>query len=179
MSKIATIIVIVALLALIVLSYIAGTHDGKQRQLAVLRTLSKNFLTISTKDSNDYKAFEDAKFEILRVVFNDGVWFQLTSFIPIKIETNSVEFSSLVRTAFRRDVSDVVRVVHNHFLKSKLPSSFTDASGMTYEIINANPLIFSEADIQFYNEITMQGFKGEFCIWVDGNLITYQKETKQ
>jgi len=179
MSKIVIALIVVALLVTAVLSYTAGIQKGKLAQMAVFKTLSRNFLTVSTKGADDYKEYKGIKFEILRVVFSDGVWFQLTSFAPVKIETNAFDLMSLVQVVFKRDIGDVVRIVHNHFLKSELPHSFTDVSGMTYEIIGADPYVFSQADIDVYTELKADGFKGEFAIWVNGDIIVYpKKETK-
>lgn len=168
-------ITIVLMIVIGFLCFNDGVKAGKKVQITVFKTLSPLFLTARSIGADDFSVYKGAKYEMLRVVFKDGVWFQMTSLHPVKIRTNAEDINQTVREIFHRNLSDVTRIVHNHFLKGELPRTFIE-SGTTYEIVSAEPYVFSKADLEELANLQTLGFVGEWCIWVGDKLIIYSKE---
>lgn len=158
-----------------IVGYQSGVKSGEAKQVAVFKTLSPLFLTARAGGANDFTVYKGAKYEMLRVVFKDGAWYQVTSLHPVKIRTSAEDINQTVRVVFLRTLGDVTRIVHNHFLKEELPHSFTEGN-QTYEIVDADPYVFSKADKDELANLRALGFTGEWCIFVGGKLIKYEEE---
>jgi hypothetical protein len=144
----------------------ATYRQGYDKAVAVFRAYSPKFLTVNDKDGEDYETFKDFKFEMIRIVYNDGVWFQLTSLEKVRISITGKEIIRLTHDFFRRDVGDIKIIVHNHFTQKDLGEGYT----------NAKPYNFSPADFDELKILRDAGFKGQYCIWVKGQVIVEGKQ---
>lgn len=86
--------------------------------------------------------------ERLEVVFNDGFTFYVTSHHADHIDCRAARLDWIVRNVFRRDMSSIRRLTHNHFSSKDL----------------------SDQDRAFRQDLKVYGFRGQFVIWFDGQL---------
>lgn len=161
------ILVIIAAVCLIFGGYVcyeAGNTHGKNKAIGMFKNISPDLVLVSTGAADDFSSFEKSKFEIVRVVFRDGAWFQQTSLELAKVYLTPAKLNVIIETAFRRKMSDVQMIIHNHLRQKEFPENYVDAK----------PYVFSSGDMDTYFELQRLGFAGEWCIWVGGRIIKYE-----
>jgi len=90
--------------------------------------------------------WEVAQHERMEVVFNDGFRFYITTHEKDRIAVSAERFNWIVENVFRRRVSDIKQLIHNHF-------DYWNISNM---------------DVAFLDCMRVYGFKGKFTIWYGG-----------
>lgn len=144
--------------------YDAGNRHGKDTIVRTFKNISPDLVLVSTRTAADFSSFEKSKFEIVRVVFNDGAWFQQTSLELAKVYLTPEKLDGIIKAVFRREMSDVKMIIHNHLRQKDFPENYKDA----------RPEEFSDGDMDTYVKLQRLGFAGEWCIWVDGRIIKYE-----
>jgi len=95
--------------------------------------------------------WEVAQHEKMEVVFNDGFRFYITTHEKDRVAVSAERFNWIVKNVFRRQISDIKQIIHNHF-------DFWNISKM---------------DVAFLDYMKVCGFKGKFTIWYDGMFYNY------
>lgn len=130
----------------------AAKDYGFNKGVAHLKHGNPRLLTAWDTGAGDYSVFEGLKYEVVRVEFTDGAFFQTTSLQPHSVTFMVHELTRVLGTVFRRGWGDVSVVIHNH------PKSPT----------------FSRADTEALEKLRAAGFLGAFVLWHKGVLTTHE-----
>lgn len=113
--------------------------------------------TIWIPDSKEM--WVNLKFEICEITFSDGIIFYFTTFLEDRIIFSVQEFKKIIENVFKRKISDITVIKHNHPVGS-------DA-------------IWSRADRLTYARFKFYGFKGDYVLLYGKDEICRMKGEKK
>ena len=160
-----TLILALILFAIALVIIIPTVHKmGVDKMIETFRSIAPQYMFAGSQGSQDYSNWDDLKFEIMRVEFNDGVFFQITDLDKARISIDADKVKKITETIFKRKVSDIKRIIHKHLTQEEFGSGYKDA----------HPDTFSEADQDQYLRLINYGYVGEWCIWTSGHVIFFK-----